>query len=76
MSQAKAVLNGANPSGGTKSATPTFSPNFNVVGNSNENQLAEGIGNQVNSPTRAYVVYEDIAEAGETSAQSIESSGI
>ena len=76
LSQAKAVLNGANPSGGTKSATPTFSPNFNVVGNSNENQLAEGIGNQVNSPTRAYVVYEDIAEAGETSAQSIESSGI
>jgi hypothetical protein len=76
VSQAKAVLNGANPSGGTKSATPTFSPNFNVVGNSNENQLAEGIGNQVNSPTRAYVVYEDIAEAGETSAQSIESSGI
>ena len=76
VSRAKAVLNGANPSGGTKSATPTFSPNFNVVGNSNENQLAEGIGNQVNSPTRAYVVYEDIAEAGETSAQSIESSGI
>lgn len=77
VSQAKSVLNGGSPSGGgTKVETPEFAPNFNVVGNSNQNQLAQSIQDQTNGPTRAYVVYEDIAEAGETSAQSIESSGI
>tara|TARA_R110002167_G_scaffold56737_4_gene161024 strand:- start:1544 stop:3868 length:2325 start_codon:yes stop_codon:yes gene_type:complete len=73
---AKKVLAGGSPSGGSKVATPTFSPNFNVVGNSDTNQLAESISDQTNSPTRAYVVYEDIATAGVVSEQSIESSGI
>jgi len=77
VTQAKNVLNGGSPAGGgTKAETPEFAPNFNVVGNSNQNQLAQSIQDQTNGPTRAYVVYEDIAEAGETSAQSIESSGI
>lgn len=77
VSQAKSVLNGGNPSGGgTKVETPTFAPNFEVVGNSSQNQLAQSISDQTNGPTRAYVVYEDIAEAGATSEQSIESSGI
>ena len=73
---AKKVLAGGSPNGGSKVATPTFSPNFNVVGNSDTNQLAESISDQTNSPTRAYVVYEDIATAGVVSEQSIESSGI
>ena len=73
---AKKVLAGGSPSAGSKVATPTFSPNFNVVGNSDTNQLAESISDQTNSPTRAYVVYEDIATAGVVSEQSIESSGI
>ena len=77
VSQAKNVLNGGNPAGGgTKVETPTFAPNFEVVGNSSQNQLAQSISDQTNGPTRAYVVYEDIAEAGATSEQSIESSGI
>ena len=77
VSQAKSVLNGGNPSsGGAKAETPTFAPNFEVVGNSSQNQLAQSISDQTNGPTRAYVVYEDIAEAGATSEQSIESSGI
>tara|TARA_R100000951_G_scaffold21340_1_gene17770 strand:+ start:6896 stop:9220 length:2325 start_codon:yes stop_codon:yes gene_type:complete len=77
VSQAKSVLNGGSPSGGgTKVETPTFAPNFEVVGNSSQNQLAQSISDQTNGPTRAYVVYEDIAEAGATSEQSIESSGI
>jgi hypothetical protein len=62
--------------GGGAAPTPSFAPSFDVVGNSGQNQLAEGISNQINQPVQAYVVYEDIQEAGETSAQSIESSGI
>ena len=62
--------------GGGGGGSTTFTPNFNVVGNSGTNQLAEGISNQVNEPTRAYVVYEDIAEAGNVVEESVESSGI
>ena len=69
---------GGSSSGGSSGGggSTTFTPNFNVVGNSGANQLAEGISNQVNEPTRAYVVYEDIAEAGSVVEESIESSGI
>ena len=78
--QAKSILNGgsaSSSSAASSSATvESFSPNFNVVGNSNENQLAQSISNQTNSPVQAYVVYEDIAEAESVTQQSIESSGI
>ena len=67
---------GSDSSGGGGGGSTTFTPNFNVVGNSGTNQLAEGISNQVNEPTRAYVVYEDIAEAGNIVEESVESSGI
>ena len=78
--QAKAVLAGGN-GGGATAGTQTdpaagFNPNFNVVGNSNQNQLAAGIGGQVNEPTRAYVVYEDIQEAGEINDASQDASGL
>ena len=78
--QAKSILNGgsASSSGGSSSSATveSFSPNFNVVGNSNENQLAQSISNQANSPVQAFVVYDDIAEAESVTQQSIESSGI
>ena len=64
-----------NESGGSGN-TPSFTPNFNVVGNSETNQLADSIGGQVNEPSRAYVVYEDIQEAGNLEANAIEASGI
>ena len=54
----------------------TFMPSFNVVGNSETNQLAESIGGQVNSPTQAYVVYEDIQTAQQLESNAIEASGI
>ena len=54
----------------------TFNPNFNVVGNSGQNQLAQSISGQVNSPTRAYVVYDDIDEAGNLQNNAISSSGL
>ena len=54
----------------------TFNPNFNVVGNSGQNQLAQSISGQVNSPTRAYVVYDDIDEASNLQNNAISSSGL
>ncbi len=65
-------------SGGDSSSSgaPSFTPSFNVVGNSETNQLAESIGGQINEPARAYVVYEDIQEAGNLEANAIEASGI
>lgn len=68
----------SNPDGGSGSGGGgnTFNPNFNVVGNSETNQLAESIGGQVNQPNRAYVVYEDIENATELNANAVESSGI
>jgi hypothetical protein len=76
--RAKAALQGGG-SGGSGSSAPTgpsFSPDFNVVGNSESNQLAEGIGSQFSEPTRAYVVYDDIQQAGSVAEESIENSGI
>ena len=67
---------GGGSTGGGGGGSTSFAPSFNVVGNSNENQLAEGIGGQVNMPTRAYVVYDDIQQAGSVVEESIESSGI
>ena len=54
----------------------TFTPSFNVVGNSGENQLAQSISGQVNSPTRAFVVYNDITEAGDIENNAVVSSGL
>ena len=77
--QAKSILAGGSGSASqasTAATPPAFKPEFNVVGNSNENQLAQGIGGQMSSPTRAYVVYEDIEQAGNVQSETIESSGI
>ena len=55
-------------SGGGGSA---FNPNFNIVGASGSNQLAETVAVQIGEPTMAYVVYDDIATAGEIEANAI-----
>ena len=65
--------NAAMSGGGGGSA---FNPNFNIVGASGSNQLAETVAGQIGEPTRAYVVYDDIATAGEIEANAIEASGI
>ena len=62
--------------GGSGGGSTSFTPNFNVVGNSNENQLAEGISQQVNQTVRAVVVYDDISEAGNIVNDSIDQAGI
>ena len=78
FAQVKKIIDTPIPSGngGSSSGVAGFSPNFNVVGNSGTNQLADSIGGQVNEPARAYVVYEDIQEAGNLEANAIEASGI
>jgi hypothetical protein len=63
----------AGGSGGSGGGGNSFNPHFNVVGNSETNQLAESIGGQVNQPNRAYVVYEDIENAGQLEANAVES---
>ena len=62
--------------GGGGGGGQSFNPNFNVVGASGSNQLAETVAGQIGEPTRAYVVYDDIATAGEIEANAIEASGI
>ncbi len=63
----------ANAGGGVDSG---FKPEFNIVGNSNQNQLAQSIGDQNNAPVRAYVVYEDVSEAEGIASGSEEAAGI
>ena len=77
---ATSLTGGGSPSGGGGSGDSgggsTFTPSFNVVGNSGENQLAQSISGQVNSPTRAFVVYDDITEAGDLQNNAISTSGL
>jgi len=54
---------GASAAGGGGAATPMTPPNFNVVGSSSTNQLAQTIGNQQNTPVQAYVVSNDVTTA-------------
>lgn len=61
---------------GSSASTSTFSPDFNIVGSSGRNQLAETVAGQVGQPTRAYVVYDDLRTAGEIEANAIESATI
>ena len=64
---------GASPSPGSTNArvptpaAPATPPDFNVVGASNTNQLADAIGSQTNQPVKAFVVASDV-----TTAQSLE----
>lgn len=49
---------GSNPAGGSGGATST--PQFNMVGQSSTNQLAQTISSQQNRPIRTYVVSGDV----------------
>ena len=62
----------SNAGGG--SGPTTFNPNFNVVGQSGQNQLAEVVAGQTNEATRAYVVYDDIASAQNIEQNAVQSS--
>lgn len=64
---------GGRDTGGGAGASTTFNPNFNIVGQSAENQLAETVAGQAAEPARAYIVYDDIASANEIEANSVHS---
>ena len=55
------------PSLGTPPTIPSLPPEFNAVGSSDTNQLADAIGGQSQQPVQAYVVSGDI-----TTAQSLD----
>ena len=54
---------GAGAGGGGGGGSVAMPPNFNVVGASSTNQLAQTIGNQQNTPVQAYVVSNDVTTA-------------
>lgn len=63
-------------SGGSGGGPTTFNPNFNVVGQSGQNQLAETVAESTNEGTRAYVVYDDIAHAQDIQANAQSASSL
>jgi len=69
--------------GGGSQATPSLGasapprpPSFNVVGASETNQLASAIGEQEQTPTRAYVVSSDVTSAQELDRNIVEGASI
>jgi len=56
---------GSAPAGGSVGNIPSAPPSFNVVGQSDTNQLADAIGSQSKQPTKAYVVSSDVTNAQE-----------
>ena len=62
-------------SGGGGSA-PSIPPAFNVVGQSDTNQLASAIGGQSQQPTRAYVVSDDVTTAQSMDRNIVEGASI
>ena len=65
---------GKSNAGGGGAGPTTFNPNFNVVGQSGQNQLAETVAGQTNEATRAYVVYDDIQSAQNIEQNSVQAS--
>jgi hypothetical protein len=62
--------------GGTPSITNTLTQpaqpaQFNIVGQSNLNQLAQSIGSQFNQPVRAYVVGQDVTTSQQLERQRV-----
>ena len=62
--------------GGSVPSIPSTPPVFNVVGQSNTNQLADAIGGQSKQPTRAYVVSGDVTNAQEMDRNIIQGASI
>jgi hypothetical protein len=67
MSASGGSSSGGGGGGGAVSApaAPSIPPAFNVVGQSDTNQLASAIGGQSKAPQRAYVVSGDVSTSQE-----------
>jgi hypothetical protein len=64
------------PLGGSAPLLPAIPPAFNIVGQSDTNQLADAIGGQTQKPTRAFVVSNDVTTAQELDRNIIEGASI
>jgi len=62
---------GGSPSITNTLTQPTQPAQFNIVGQSNLNQLAQSIGSQFNQPVRAYVVGGDVTTAQQLERQRV-----
>jgi len=66
---------GQSNAGGGGGAT-VQAPNFNVVGASSADQLAQAVSGQVNEPIRAYVVGSDVTNQQELDRRIVDTAGI
>ena len=78
LSQASSISNsgGGGSSGGGGGNTTVQPPDFNIVGSTGVNQLAEAIGSTTKEPVKAYVVSSDISSSQELDRNIRESSEI
>lgn len=77
LANVKAIL-AVDPSGTTSSGSSTSvqAPNFNVVGTSSVDQLAQTVAGQTNEPIKAYVVGKDITNQQEFDRNIVNTAGI
>ena len=72
-----AGIQGSAPASGTSSSAPQIqAPAFNVVGATQESQLAQAISGQDDKPIKAFVVASDISTAQELERSTIEGASI
>ena len=76
--QVKNILNtnGPKTSGGGTSAAAVQPPDFNIIGSTGTNQLAEAIGSTTQEPIKAYVVSGEVTSAQELDRNIEESASI
>ena len=76
--QVKNILNtnGPKTSGGGTSAPAVQPPDFNIIGSTGTNQLAEAIGSTTQEPIKAYVVSSEVTSAQELDRNIEESASI
>lgn len=79
ISKVNPSVKSSNPSGGgggVSAAAPPRQANFNIVGGSPINQLAQSIGEQTNQPQQAYVVSGEVTTAQDLENNIIDSASI
>ena len=77
--QVKNILNTTGPKtsgGGTGAAATVQPPDFNIIGSTGTNQLAEAIGSTTQEPIKAYVVSGEVTSAQELDRNIEESASI
>ena len=76
--QVKNILSTTGPktSGGGTGAASVQPPDFNIIGSTGTNQLAEAIGSTTQEPIKAYVVSSEVTSAQELDRNIEESASI